>query len=379
MQYQIDFLAVGDKQCGDAIAIRFGDLESGDKDRQTVIQIDGGYASNVADVVNHHETNFATDRIDLLVSTHPDGDHIGGMPGLIKGMNKVGKLWMHIPSDHSGDMLANKQFDYKVQTLTRKIQASMQQSDDLQATAEQWGVEIEEPFTGTRFESPWGTLTVLGPSKVYYESLLAEIVDKSAKKAAEQTAALTIAQLQSKLKPTSDSLLNALTKALGKIESYHLETLTNGGTTSASNNTSVILLLELIDGKTFLFTGDAGMPALEFAHGEFVALGHAAGSLDLVQVPHHASRKNSGPTILTKFLGDVQPSSDEPRRGVAIASVGAACDVHGHPHRIVTNAFKRRGYPVWQTKGNGVKFGFERFGWNAVDPLPMFESVETDE
>lgn len=374
MKYQIDFLAVGDKQCGDAIAIRFGDLESGDPARQTVIQIDGGYSATADQVLEHHRTHFNAQHIDLLISTHPDIDHITGMPAILEGM-PVHKLWMHMPAEHSGDLLLDRQYDYKVSTLTKKIQNSLQKADDLQVAAEAVNIPITEPFTGLTFTSPWGKLTVLGPTKTYYEECLAEIVDQQARKTAQPATISSLAQL---LGGASQTVVNAAQKALGAIESHHIETLTDGGKTTPSNNTSTVLLLELNDGQKFLFTGDAGMPALEYAHGEFVALGHTAGTLNFVQVPHHGSRKNIGPSVLTKFLGSIT-EHDQVKRGVAAVSVGTVCDNHGHPHRVATNAFKRRGYPVWQTRGKGLKFGFERFGWSAATVLPLYESVETDD
>jgi beta-lactamase superfamily II metal-dependent hydrolase len=177
---------------------------------------------------------------------------------------------------------------------------------------------------------------------------------------------------------SSEVLAKALQKALGKIENHHMETLTDSGKTSPSNNTSTILLLELADGKKFLLTGDAGMPAMEYAYGEFVALGYSARSLHLMQVPHHGSRKNSGPSILDKFLGE-RTTHPDTQHGVAFVSVGTTCDKDGHPFRVVTNAFKRRGYPVWQTRGSGVQWGFDRIGWSPVAALPLYESVESDD
>ena len=139
------------------------------------------------------------------------------------------------------------------------------------------------------------------------------------------------------------------------------------------------MLLELVDGKKFLFTGDAGMPALEIAHDAYKALGYTAGELTGMQVPHHGSRKNVGPTILDKFLGE-KTEADHIKRGNAWVCVGKECEKDGHPKKITTNAFRRRGYPVSQTKGTHFKNGHERDGWdNTHEPLPLFEKVEADE
>ncbi len=111
------------------------------------------------------------------------------------------------------------------------------------------------------------------------------------------------------------------------------------------------------------------------AHTAYNLLGHKTGELALVQVPHHGSRRNVGPTILDKFLGEKHAMVGG-KIGNAVVSVGKICDVHGHPKKVVTNAFKRRGYPVTETRGTTKMFGMDRPGWNAVEALPLFTQVE---
>ena len=49
--YEIDFLPVGDKKGGDAIAVRFGNLYGG-REEQRVIVIDGGFKETATELVN---------------------------------------------------------------------------------------------------------------------------------------------------------------------------------------------------------------------------------------------------------------------------------------------------------------------------------------
>ncbi len=372
INYQIDILPIGDKKCGEAIAIRFGELElaANDPQKQTVVLIDGGYQGDAEMIVEHVGNHFNAKKIDLVVSTHDHDDHTGGLIGVV-GTIPIDQLWMHQPWEHSVDMLASRREKFVSARLTDKLQKSLQALNDLQLAADAAGIVPVEPFSGRQFVSPYGILTVLGPSQAYYEELLQQILTDSEAKAQGQPVGLAT--------ELSNLIRKAAQAAAGVFESHRIETLTDNGETSPSNNTSAILLLELADkSERFLFCGDAGIPALERAYLEYTTLGYKTGDLNFVQVPHHGSRRNVGPTILDKFLGTrtVQPDM---QRGAACVSVAKDCTDDGHPKKVVTNAFKRRGYPVTPTKGKGVMYGFSRVGWSSVNPLPLFESVESDE
>jgi len=371
MQNHIVFLPIGDKKCGDAIAIRFGDVDSGDPNKQYVIVIDGGYTDDWQKIVDLVKINFGLPMIDLVVSSHTDKDHIGGLPGLIQNF-RVANLWMHLPWNHSVDINTFKQSNYQnpKRLMTEWLKKSLKQSGELASVAIAAGITPEEPFTGMVYQTPYGKLTVLSPSLEYYETLLPMILDKSALKAAEQMSPYY--QLQ--------EYLSKSTKTDDDVEETHItETLTDNGDTSPSNNSSTVMLLELLTGQKYLFTADAGMAGLEFAYAEYIAQGHQTGQLSLIQIPHHGSRMNIGPTILDKFLGS--PTAIPGLiNGVAYVSVGETCDDDGHPKKVVTNAFKRRGYPVYQTRGTAIKHGHPLTGFGAtIEPLPHFNKVEKDD
>jgi len=363
MQYQIDFLPCGEKTCGEAIAIRFGDLESGDLTKQFVILIDGGFTGDTTKVISHMKDHYGTDYIDLMVSTHPDNDHIGGLPGIVENA-RVANLWMHLPWEHSADYLEARQSEFVNASVTKKLQKALSSSNDLALAADAKNLAIVEPFTGTQFTTPYGTVTVLGPTVQHYESLIAQILGGSTASAPQKSG-------------LEAALQKILAAAQNVVESHHIETLSDKGDTTASNNTSVVLILQLNSGEKFLFCGDAGKSSLEIAYTAYELLGHQTGELTLVQVPHHGSRRNVGPTILNKFLGDKHPTVGG-KRGNAVVSVGKVCDVHGHPKKVVTNAFKRRGYPVTQTRGTTKMFGMDRPNWNSVEALPLFTQVEAE-
>jgi len=87
--YEIDFLPVGDEgQSGDAIAARFTRADTG---ALAHVIVDAGFQDDGAALVDHVQRYYETSDIDLAILTHPDGDHIGGMGEVIRGLN-VGVL-----------------------------------------------------------------------------------------------------------------------------------------------------------------------------------------------------------------------------------------------------------------------------------------------
>lgn len=361
MGYEIDFLPVGDESSGgDAIVLRYGNLY-GRRSEQTVIVIDGGYADDGTALVQHISKYYGTDRVDIVVSTHTDQDHISGLEVVLEDM-QVDNLLMHLPWNHSGELSEARKTAFKSAALSEKLEKSFQAASDLQAIAQRRGVPIVEPFQGVATND--GAFRVLGPSQTYYEQLLKEIESPSA-----------IKQGQSSI----SELLRKLASAAAKLvpETLTLETLRDDGETTATNNTSVISLLE-VDGRKSLFTGDAGIPALELGVAVLEAEGFQPGGLKFVQLPHHGSRRNVGPSVLNRMLG---PKGQTTRHSTAFGSVPKKNPEHKHPAKKVTNAFHRRGYNVHLTQG-GAKWHHHdapaRDDYSTSTPVPFHGVVEED-
>lgn len=96
--YEVDFLPVespgqSSSKCGDAVAINF---TYATEKRQAVIVIDGGYTDTGSDLAEHIRCYYDTNVVDLVVSTHPDADHINGLRTLLGDM-EVRQLMIHQP------------------------------------------------------------------------------------------------------------------------------------------------------------------------------------------------------------------------------------------------------------------------------------------
>lgn len=366
MDLEIDFLPVGEKtQSGDAITMRFGNLK-GSRDDYSVVVIDAGFQETGDQVVNHIKNTYGTDRVDLVISTHPDNDHAGGIPTVLEKL-KVGKIWMHKPWEHT-DNIAKlfKKSSVTDKQIEKEIIKSLATAKSIEEIAEKKGIEIEEPFAGKIGFA--GRIIVLGPDENFYKNEL-------------------IPNFRCTPEP-DESLIGKIFKGVESVgetikelidENWDIETLDEKGTTSAENNSSTIILLN-IDNQHILFTADAGQIALERVIDTLDSASYDYSQLKFVQVPHHGSYRNVNPNILNKIIGPRLEKEDDRLFGkVVVASVSKELD-EKHPSKIVTNAFRRRGGPVHITNGELKYYPIgdaPRKGmYPNSEPLPLFCKVE---
>ncbi len=364
MGYEIDFLPVdAGERSGDAIALRFGNLYPDYLNQwvtsQTVVVVDGGYQDAGTALVGHIQKYYASDYVDLAVSTHPDANHVNGLRMVLEQM-RVGELFLHRPWLHAAEvarMIGQGFTEVRVRELLRR---SLEGARDLESLAIARGVPITEPFTGiTRFD---GQLRVVGPSVAYYESVLPWFRGMPA-------AAGTALRER-------EALLRKLSELVTRVaESFNIETLDDTGETTAENNSGVILHLAL-DGDRLLLTADTGIPALTRAADHMDALGISGAPLRFTQVPHHGSKRNVGPTILDRLLGAKNTQAPGSSTGFVSASAEGAPK---HPAKKVVNAFTRRGAHVVVTRGKTICHYSGtpgRPGWVPVLPEPFYDEVE---
>src|SRR5665213_523417 len=152
--YEVDFFAVGDgERSGDAIALRYtipGRAEP------IVGVIDAGFLSNGEELVEHIPKYYGTDRVDFVLSTHPDGDHINGTGAVVRGLD-VQCLLIHRPAKHG-----------------YSSNSGSKPAEELAKLVEGKGGSVVEPFAGmSGFD---GSFMIAGPTEDFYEQMLAEQV-----------------------------------------------------------------------------------------------------------------------------------------------------------------------------------------------------------
>jgi beta-lactamase superfamily II metal-dependent hydrolase len=346
MAFEIDFLRVGDgKSSGDAITFRYGNFD-GLASQQHVFIVDGGTKDSGAALVQHVRTFYGTDQVEGVISTHADLDHASGLTVVLENLD-CKQLVMHRPWEHALYICDLFKMNHSPTGLSEKLEKAVSAAHELECICERKGIPIVEPFAGSATKD--GAVLVLGPTQEFYQRLLPHFRDTPAAKVPS-----IIAQFASTM----------VEKVTTVAEKLHIETLNDSGVTSAENNSSTILLLTL-DGCKILLTADAGIPALTAAADYAESRGIMLNDLYLIQVPHHGSRRNVGPTILNRM-----------KAKYAIVSVGPDC-APKHPARKVTNAFIRRGAQVTVTAGKTVLFTEgSRPGWVTVPVVPFYETVE---
>ncbi len=366
MKCEIEFLPVGSaSKAGDAIVIRYGEPND-----YKLMLVDGGHAETGEQIVAHLKRNFGPNPVlEHVVLTHSDGDHASGLRAVLQQV-AVNALWLHVPWLHASEALhlfADKRLTADV--LTRRIKAEYDVIDEVVDLALAQGCGIHRAFQGSQI----GPFRVLSPNRGVYTYLLPQF-DKTPDP--DQTAIEAVGLWIGKAS-VADRVFENARAALQRwtTERWDQERLRDGGITSASNESSIVMYGWFENGPALL-TGDAGLRGLNWAADAAVAYGLPLQRFDFVQIPHHGSRRNSGPMVLNRLLGPVQPET-APSRFAAFVS--APADDAKHPRRIVLNAFTRRGGKIIATQGlSKVHWGGfpARAGYEPAENLPFFTSVE---
>jgi beta-lactamase superfamily II metal-dependent hydrolase len=350
LAFEIDFHPVGNgEKGGDAITLRYGKLNSLDNFSQKNIIIDGGSLESGKSIVEHIKNVYNANTVDLVINTHPDNDHCSGLREVLNNLT-VKELWVHRPwlsASEFKDMFKDGRIT--TNSLKQRLKDSLNIVAELEEIAKNKNITIKQPFAGQTFDN--NIITVLSPTEDYYKELLP--------------------QFRSTPEPKNERVLS---KAFSVVrdavnwlnETLHIETLDETGETSPENNTSVVTLFRYAE-KQVLFTGDAGIPALKNVIEMTDNCNYSLRNLDVLQVPHHGSKRNVSPSILNKIKGKSAyistPKEDNPK----------------HPAKKVTNALIRREMKPYQTKGNILCYRHNiptRSGYSSATQIPFHSQVE---
>jgi hypothetical protein len=358
---EVEFLPVGEKsRAGDAISIRYGAPNNFE-----LIVIDGGTTASGEALMAHLNSLCAARPIvrDLII-THPDLDHSSGARVVLEQAD-VRNVWTHVPWWHADEILQHLQDPrWTADGLARRLKADYDVIAEIVATALARSIPVHEPFAGSTI----GPFTVLSPSRQIYPQLVAHFPDTP-----QATGRFSDVAGQDFLK----SVLEGFAKSIARIwEAWGVERLRDGGQTGARNESSVVLYGQFEGRKPILLTGDAGNLALGWAASFAEALGLPLREFGMVQVPHHGSRRNVGPTILNRLIGPIVREGQPPH---FTAIVSAPKDDSDHPRKIVRNAFLRRGACLLATQGVPTFHGSgfpQRAGYGPATPLSFSFEVE---
>lgn len=337
----------GASKGGDAILIRFLD----ECQRPTVAVVDGGYKETGGMIIDYLKTlNISI--IDLVINTHPDIDHISGLIRLFEDPSlTIKKLIMNRPwrdSNITADYFADNRITDK--SVNKRMIEAFKYAYQLEQTAIAKIGEnnIIHPVAGNNY---FGCLTILSPSKDLYRTKL----------------------LESDKTPTTldyDRNTQPFAKTMKKLVRYLKGYMSwRNEDTTPINETSIVSLLSMPD-KDYLFTADAGKngikEALDYKDSQFEMRNR---SIDVLQLPHHGSRKNMTPALIQQ-IGAKDYIISCPPNGI---------ESH-HPSRRLVNMVLEQvpNARIFTTAGCG-SFVFQyNMNLNLIPQMPMsaFDEIE---
>ena len=331
MKCEIEFLAVGEgTKAGDAIVIRYGDVNA-----YELMLLDGGHAETGENIVAHLKKHFGPNPVlEHVVLTHSDADHASGLRTVLQEI-RFNNLWLHVPwllADEARDLFKDKRWTQD--GLRQNIKAEYDIVSEIFDLAQAAGCKMYYPFAGVEI----GPFKILSPSREAYRYLLPQF-DKTPDPDQE---AIEAANMWLGKETLTKKLFEAAKAAVQSwtTESWDKERLKDGGITSASNESSVVLYGSFEKGNVLL-TGDTGINGLTWAANMADSLGLPLQQFSFVQIPHHGSRRNVGPTILTRLLGTDLSSSHRIECGERCHLIGshALCPGANHCERPRVAAF----------------------------------------
>lgn len=319
-QIGIDMINVGK---GDAFIVDLPDPQTG---QHYIIAIDAGTETAVDGVIEHI-SRYHTNGIDLVVSTHPDVDHIGGLPSLLEQIN-VTHLLLNDPRDFADEQkilsIAKQSFDDdKYQTF----KSAFDRIDSLKDVAQNEGVKLHSMFassTAILTHGGWDVY-IVGPTENLFRDIW--LNDETVK--------------QWFYSDSVDAILALEKDKKSLIDDPSVDT-------KPVNNSSIMLMIEG-HGRKYLFTGDAGKRAIREAR----TIKDLSG-LNWLHVPHHGSRRNVDTEIIKHF---------SPKTAY-ISSPGIEKSNGKHPRKAVIKGLQNVGAGVYSTCRNGSMY----HNWNLARP-----------
>lgn len=337
---EIDILpASSEKKGGDSILMRIFNSRT-----QKVILIDGGYKENAARIKNHLQEYYNTNTIDIAIITHPDQDHISGFNALLDDNTViVNTTYIHDPWNHTDHMFTRTEDKRRTKkSLGNAFDETLSILLDTLNKSDAKNVEPLAPHTvkGTN-------LHIIGPTRDFYRNTLFKFPGMEG---AESSGPSNI--YDEELTTYNDSIDHFL----------------DNPKTSPKNNSSVITLLHDDEGTPVaLFTGDAGVDAINQALDTAERQKLSYKGVFLFQIPHHGSIKN----ISKELIDRISPKN---------TYISAPPNKIEHPSSLLINYLVNRGIPVYHIKDkHGIAFPYKtvinRPGWGSAPTANRFEKV----
>ena len=289
-KFEIDML---DVNAADAFLIHAYAKQPSGCELEYIVLVDAGNEVDGEKILNHIQKYYNQQYIDLVIITHCDADHYGGMKYLIDKHNEgasfsIHKVWVHDPYMHVD--VDDVKYIRKDETLRERLNAAYAFSDgsNLLDMLDESHINREEVFSEDTYDSL--NIKVLGPDKEYYESLIPDFrvnLDfKEEQPEDEYTGLECFCQTE---------------------DEFFSRALEDAYDDKSKVNQSSIIFAFCPKDEVFLFTGDAGKEAIEKVLQQYERLEN----INWLKVPHHGSKHNLNNAIIEKLRPKVSYISTE--------------------------------------------------------------------
>ena len=294
-KYEIDMLDVED---ADAFLIHFYD----NVNNEYIVLVDAGRYEDGERVSKFIKETYGRYFVDLAICTHCDDDHYGGLLWMVEDMMNhpetsvdIKEIWMNDPGLHCwANDFERRTSDSRTQTQARQVYTlengknfietvnALRRSGNVNA-----GIKVREIFSDdlegyTAFD---GVIEVIGPSIEYYENQVLKF--RHSMKANKTSAAV--------IDEDDDDAVEI--DEVGNVKSATLDNATPDD--SPHNLSSIIFLFKPIEGKNYLFTGDAGEDS--FNNLRYVNDWMRLKNIYWLKLPHHGSKRNISCAMINHF------------------------------------------------------------------------------
>ena len=241
-------------------------------------------------------------------------------------------------------------------SLEERLEKSFKFVEELEALALKQHCEVIPGLVGTCL---CPEMCIVSPTRYFYFQCLCES-DKTP----------TMETVQEATPKTAFSSGDGLLKA-----TWGKDDIQEDVSTSADNESSIVLQVKPEGDAPFLLVGDAGCRGLSQAIQYSASQGMPLSECKFLQIPHHGGRHNVSPKVLDRLVGPIVSPNAVPTK-VAFVSVGKKSD---HPRKCVVNAFVSRGCKVFVSKGTTIchhEGGSSRVGWVPATQEAFSDRVE---
>lgn len=361
MNYEIDFIGIKEHtKDASAICLRWYSKQAG---RYIIVVYDGGFKIHGEALVSHLKQYYFADdsdpTIDIVICSHSDDDHAAGLAELFDHF-KITNLIVNRPWKFSDELFPLVDDGRKTKnSVEEELKEKYSSIANLEEKAIEAGTSIYDGLTSLNFSGLYSPLKILSPTKEMYLQLIAES-----------------SKTPYKAESVSESVVQKIFAAVRKIiEKWTSDTLRDDVTTTAENETSIVVLGDMVSEK-FLLTGDAGIRALSAAADYSESIGIDLKTVSAHQIPHHGGRHNVSTEVLNRIIGSIVSEDSEPTKA-AFVSIGKDSD---HPKGMVTNAYIRRGVKVYEARTSTIRHHKgempERQGWTSATKKSFSTEVE---